>query len=89
MGWLQCKPCRMPCERRACPARIHLLDLLTPARGGFRPPVWQPAGAFLLVIWILGVGQLSCGATMVLLMGPGLPVYPYLTWWMSRPIFAG
>jgi hypothetical protein len=37
------------------------------------------------VAWILGSSQPTCGSLLLPLLGLGLSVYPYLTWWMSRP----
>jgi hypothetical protein len=41
--------------------------------------------SFLITFWVLGLGRLTCGGTLLLLVGLGLSAYPYQTWWMSRP----
>jgi hypothetical protein len=41
--------------------------------------------SFVIVTWILGFSKLSCGSSLLLLLGLALTVYPYQTWWMSRP----
>jgi hypothetical protein len=41
--------------------------------------------SFTIVSWILGSGRLTCGSILLSLLGLGLSIYPYQTWWMSRP----
>lgn len=41
--------------------------------------------SLMIASWAFGVGRLTCGSFILLLVGVGLSAYTYQTWWMSRP----
>jgi hypothetical protein len=41
--------------------------------------------AFPAAAWILGASTLSCGTILAVLVGIAFTLYPWQTWWMSRP----